>query len=938
MAWIALIVAMVLLLPALWFARKGLIRRLAWRQIAARPTEALLITAGTMLGTAIIVASFAVGDTIESGVGSVVDTSLGPIDESVAVDDPADVSLVEQALIEAELTDVDGMLSVLSLPTAVTTVGDEPVGEPRVWVAEVDFDEARSFGADVDASGFADAGPTPGPGEAVLISRVARQLGVTAGDTVAIHVFGATHEVSVRQIVDRYSAAGFNSIYLAPGTIETLAAGAPQDGPGPRAEILISNSGDFESGAAITAAVVGQIEEATAGFDGVSVIQLKQDALDDAAASGLEFTTLFNGIGSFAVIAGVLLIVNLFVMLSEERKTSLGIMRAIGFQRRQVSKAFAVEGALYSVCASIAGVVAGLGVGWILVQVLKSIFFADNDFLTISFEPELESILLATAVGLGITMTTIWVTARRISRFNVIAAVRDLPAPATSRGKAKSLILPFVGLAAGAALYVLGLDNGIPVALLASVPVMAFSAISLIRPVLGARLGSIVGSLGAMAWGIGVFSIHDSVMMDSDIEVFVIQGVVLVAGAVIVSTSMNGLWKRVVGVAARGGFGLATRLGLVYPLARKGRTGLLLGMFSLVIFTITFLAVFAQILNDQTRSLAEDSSGGYDVIADSAAFNPLEAADLESVEGVESASKLTLAIAEFDTGGDTSPWRVTGFDQSLLANGGPVLSARMEQYSTDTAVFEAVLADPSLIVVDDFFLDGAGVYLPGSEVTLLTAAGEEVVVTVAGVLSTDWVFVGSYMGSEFVSEELDVLSNRFFVAASPGADPDAVAGRLNAKLLDHGVDAATFAARVEADVAETLGILRLFQAFLSLGLVIGIAGLSVVLVRAVRERRRAIGVLRALGADSNVIRKSFLVESGFVAIQGAVIGVGLGLISSYQVIVNSATFGDSGLSFSWPWAGLAIAVLVPTLAALLAAAGPARRAAAITPAVALRAE
>ena len=81
-----------------------------------------------------------------------------------------------------------------------------------------------------------------------------------------------------------------------------------------------------------------------------------------------------------------------------------------------------------------------------------------------------------------------------------------------------------------------------------------------------------------------------------------------------------------------------------------------------------------------------------------------------------------------------------------------------------------------------------------------------------------------------------------------------------------------------------------------------------------------------------------MIEAGFVAIQGVVIGASLGLVTAYQVIVNSETLGTGTLAFSWPWVGLAIVVLVPTAAALLAAAAPAKRAAAITPAGALRTE
>ena len=50
----------------------------------------------------------------------------------------------------------------------------------------------------------------------------------------------------------------------------------------------------------------------------------------------------------------------------------------------------------------------------------------------------------------------------------------------------------------------------------------------------------------------------------------------------------------------------------------------------------------------------------------------------------------------------------------------------------------------------------------------------------------------------------------------------------------------------------------LSDGFLALGLLIGICGLGVVMVRAVRERRRTIGVLRALGFRAKTVERSFL--------------------------------------------------------------------------------
>lgn len=941
----ALIIALVLLAPAVWVARKANVRRLAWRNVTSRPTEALLVTAGTMLGTAIIVASFVVGDTIEDGVQSLVHTSQGPIDESVTIEDPTQLADLESAVANAGLTDVDGTVSLLSLSTAVTTTGSDPVGEPSVWIAEVDFDEARSFGGDIETSGFATAGATPVGDEAVLISRIADQLGVEAGDEIEIHAYGQTITLAVRQVVDRYSAAGWNSIYVAPGTIEAFAANADAGGQLPRAEVLVSNTGGFEAGADLTEGVVEQLEAATASLTDVDIHQVKKNTLDTAASDGAEFTALFNGIGSFAVIAGVLLIVNLFVMLAEERKTSLGIMRAIGYSRGHVTKAFAIEGAIYSATASVIGVAAGVGIGWVLVAVLKQIFFTQNDLLNIGFVMQPESLMFATAIGLGITMLTIWITARRIARFNVIAAVRDLPQPPARNGKVRRMILGTFGVLAGAGITYLGVAQESPPAAIAGVPLAAFSMIPLLKSALGEKLIGTVAGAAAIAWGVLVFTVLPDVMVESDIDAFVVQGVVMVAGAVILSASASGLWSKAINGMTRAGAGLSTRLGLVYPLARRGRTGLLLGMFSLVIFTITFLAVFSGILRQQTSGLADDSRAGFDVVASSAVFNPATSEQILAVDGVETAAALAPSWAQFEVEAGEEPvwWRVTGFDDSLLQFETPTLGQRLDGFETDREVFDAVMADDSLVIIDDFFLDtgsgpGGEAYASGDEVTILTADGEPMTLTVAGILASDFVFAGSYASVGMVEQYLDPTPGRFYVSVSEGSDAGTVAGRLNAELIDNGMDAETFEASVDEEVAETVGVFRLFQGFLSLGLMIGVAGLAVVLIRAVRERRRAIGVMKAVGVSSSVVRRSFLVESGFVAVQGVVIGVVLGLVSAYQVIVNSSTFGESDLSFVWPWAGLVIALVVPTVAALLAAAGPAKRASAINPAVALRTE
>jgi putative ABC transport system permease protein len=108
------------------------------------------------------------------------------------------------------------------------------------------------------------------------------------------------------------------------------------------------------------------------------------------------------------------------------------------------------------------------------------------------------------------------------------------------------------------------------------------------------------------------------------------------------------------------------------------------------------------------------------------------------------------------------------------------------------------------------------------------------------------------------------------------------------------------------------------------------------MVRAVRERRREIGMLRAMGFPAAVVRRAFVLEAAFIALQGIVLGIALGTVTGYNLLVNSDAFGDSQLTFTWPWVALVVIGVVPLVASLLATAWPANQASRIRPAVALR--
>jgi putative ABC transport system permease protein len=162
-----------------------------------------------------------------------------------------------------------------------------------------------------------------------------------------------------------------------------------------------------------------------------------------------------------------------------------------------------------------------------------------------------------------------------------------------------------------------------------------------------------------------------------------------------------------------------------------------------------------------------------------------------------------------------------------------------------------------------------------------------------------------------------------------------VAAALTANAPERGINARAFsdAAQEELDGQETF--LTMLQGYLGLGLLIGVAGLSVVLVRAVRERRRQIGMMRAIGIPASQVRSMFVVEAVFIGLQGVVLGLGLGTLSSWQILTKSSAF-ERGLGFTVPvlWLGglAAFGIMVSVLAAI----GPALLAGKESPAEALR--
>lgn len=940
---LAALVALLLLPLAVTALRQRTLVTMAMRNIRRRRGEAALVVAGALLGTAIITSAFVLGDVVEGSFSDAARTQYGPVDIVVTTAGGADITDVGKAVEAAGIDGIDGLLTTTT-STGTLEAPQHDAAVPQVTVMELDVAAARGFGAHPAITGLDTSEPLAADG-IIVNRRTAEQLGVQAGDSLRLHAYDATVDLRISQVAAEVGLAGYAGAIVAPDTLGNLAEASTIVAAPPSTQMLISLDGAVFDTRDLSDGVGTDLREAVAGMAGVQIDAPKATMLDYAESQGAGLTQIFTMIGSFSVMAGILLLINLFVMLAEERKTELGMLRAVGFTRRRLTRAFAIEASLYAVVAAAAGAAAGIGIGWLVAVMAGPIFGTAGQGSAPPLVIEPVSLAIGAGTGLLISLLTIWATSLRIARLNIIRAIRDLPEPKITKVRKRTLVLGAVGILAGAAVGFAGYLGDNAIALSLGVPVAAFSASPLLRRLLPERPARLVIAGTVLGWGLAVYPLFPDVMAAGDMMVFVVQGVVLTAGAVSLASSIDRVWAFTIDRLARGGRGLAPRLGIAYPLARRFRTSMLLGMFSLVIFTVTIMTVMSASIAGNTDATVERVAAGFDVVLDTNPANPVTVAALTERPDVAAVAGLISGVATFDAAHlDVGrSWPVTSFDADLLEQGAPGLFRHDPVYASDEAAYRAVLDDPSLAIVpEDFLVAGLDDAVPAIGDTFSfvdPATGRSSELTIAGVGEADWLGNGALVNGE-VTEALfgdQQVSDRFYIAAADGADAAALAAAVNADLLAHGADARTFTTMGTAGMGEMLGFIALLRGFLGLGLLVGIAGLGVVMVRAVRERRHEIGMLRAMGFRTGIVRAAMLSESGLIAVQGTVIGAVLGLLTTRQLLSGSDSFGDVPPPFVVPWVGLLVILGLPLVASLAATAWPASRAAAIKPAVALRA-
>ncbi|MFJ6087067.1 ABC transporter permease [Streptomyces sp. NPDC092369] len=340
-----------------------------------------------------------------------------------------------------------------------------------------------------------------GGGEALLDADTADRKHVKIGDTLTVLAQPGTFKVEIVGIATFTTTnPGAALVFLDPKIAATQLLGSADKATG--------ISVDAANGVSDT--VLEQRVAAVVGTADYEVRTADEQAKSAAADLGgfldiIKYVML--GFAGIAVLVGVFLIVNTFSMLIAQRTRELGLLRALGADRRQVRRSVLTEAILLGVVGSTLGLGAGIGLAAGLIKLMSA--FGMN-LKTTEMVVGWGTPVAAYVVGIGVTFVAAYLPARRAAGVSPMAALADAEIAEIGRPlRTRAIVGSVLGVLGAAALAgcatatktassasFLGL--GIVLTLLATV----VAGPLLVRPVirvLGAAFPAIFGSIGRMS-------------------------------------------------------------------------------------------------------------------------------------------------------------------------------------------------------------------------------------------------------------------------------------------------------------------------------------------------------------------------------------------------------------------------------------------------------
>ncbi len=623
-----------------------------------------------------------------------------------------------------------------------------------------------------------------------------------------------------------------------------------------------------------------------------------------SAAQGQDFGQLFLGFSLFLVVAALLLMALLFQLGLEQRAAEVGILLALGLRPKQVRRLLLGEGAALALLGGVIGALGGVGYAKAMLWGLTTVWRSAIGGAEIQFHATPASLFIGLCASTVVALLTIWVTlrkqARQPPRELLAGEVRSPKSEVRSRG--------------------------------------AWLAIA----------------SGAMAIGLVAWALMSG--RNADAGVFFGAGSLLLIAGLAAAAA----WLGRLGSEA-GATHLTLRgLGLRGCARRRKRSLATIALLACGSFLIAAIGVFRLDANrDATRR--DSGTGGFALIGESTMpvvqdlntqagreFYGLSAEQLAGVNVVplrvregDAASCLNLNRAQ-------KP-RLLGVKPELLANRFTFASAakgldRRRGWSllhTGSSRREEALDDKSQIanrksqipeevpaIGDANSIQWALGKKIGDTIDYTDEQGRAFKLRLVGAVANS-ILQGSLLidEAEFTRRFPGESGYRMFLIDAPSNSVTQVSASLSRAMQDTGLELTPAARRLNEFNAVQNTYLGTFQVLGGLGLLLGSAGLGVVVLRNVLERRGELGLLTAVGFRRRRLQRLVLSEHGALLGLGLALGTAAAAVAVLPAILTPGTqlpYGSLALTLAavllngllWTWLATSYALRGNLLSAL----------------------
>ena len=589
------------------------------------------------------------------------------------------------------------------------------------------------------------------------------------------------------------------------------------------------------------------------------------------------FSTILLVFAFIAVFVAAFIINNTFQIILDQRVREIGLWRAIGATPRQVSRSVMTESAIVGVVST----VIGIGLGLVLALVLRAIL----ELVGFPLPPgpltlHLRTVLLAVAVGLGVTMISSVAPAMKARRISPVAALtHDFRLGAT--GLRRRLIAGGAVFAAGVVALAAGMTAGLATtptfALLGAGAVFAFVGINIVSPAFARPAASLLGR------------------------------------------------------PVRALFGVPGRLGRDNASRNPRRTASTAGALLIGLALMGLAAVVGESLKKTFVNIIENAAeADYYIQSASTGFGPplgfpaRVADEIEALDEIESVMRAQFAFSGLSVDGE--PRDIVAVDMALadshfdsqvssgdMAAGNPLTSLAL--HSDSATSLGVVVGD----TVEATFPDNQ------TETLTLVAVYED------AAIYGNWLIDGALWDRHFNRNDLAFASARI-AGLSDAADEARQAALLASSraAIDDLIDRyPTVKVENQAEFRQTqesqiTSFIRVIQVLIGLSFFIALIGIINTLSLSVFERTREIGLLRSVGMTRRQLRRSIYWEALIVAVFGGLLGVTVGTV--FGVATTLALPESFVQVVAVPWLDLVGFVAISAVAGLLAAILPALRA------------